>query len=275
MTQFGDIIAKFRKENGFTQAKLAEMLYVSPQAVSKWENNQSEPDLSTIQRMAELFRISPEAFFVTAPKPEIVTTPMGLMTLTCEMCGGVFPEDGIQVKKPYITCKKCKSKMDLEQAFIDKLRFNANSGHEQASSKLRRMYLLFGLLGLTSFFVVLYLNVVSIDINALPIKVYFPIALLVGGIVLFFVPQLFFNKIIRRLIVSVISKRNAIALLKKPIQLTAKWFHKVLHGFARIGLFTIWGIIVLFSVVIGILVSPITYFIELRKANREVNRDGI
>ena len=34
------------------------MLNVSAQAVSKWENNQSEPDIKTLCRLAEIFEVS-------------------------------------------------------------------------------------------------------------------------------------------------------------------------------------------------------------------------
>ncbi len=54
----GKRIAAFRKEKGLTQAELGEKLNVSSQAVSKWENDLSEPDLETVKRMAALFGIS-------------------------------------------------------------------------------------------------------------------------------------------------------------------------------------------------------------------------
>lgn len=41
----GDRIQKLRIDNGLTQEKLAEMLSVSRQSVSKWKMNQSLPEL--------------------------------------------------------------------------------------------------------------------------------------------------------------------------------------------------------------------------------------
>lgn len=41
----GNRICKFRKEKGLTQEDLAGKLGVSSQAVSKWENDQSCPDI--------------------------------------------------------------------------------------------------------------------------------------------------------------------------------------------------------------------------------------
>ncbi len=47
-----------RKEKGFTQEALAEKLGVSPQAVSKWENDASCPDIALLPKIARLFEIS-------------------------------------------------------------------------------------------------------------------------------------------------------------------------------------------------------------------------
>lgn len=62
MKQYGQIIAQLRKRNNLTQAELGKKLSVSYQAVSKWENNQSQPDLDTIQLMAKVFGISVAEF---------------------------------------------------------------------------------------------------------------------------------------------------------------------------------------------------------------------
>ncbi len=54
----GKNIAANRKRLGLTQDQLAEQLGVTPQAVSKWENDQSCPDIATLPRLAEIFSIS-------------------------------------------------------------------------------------------------------------------------------------------------------------------------------------------------------------------------
>lgn len=58
MKTYGKQIAFYRKRTGITQAKLGNMLNVSAQAVSKWENGLSEPDIATLQRMAQIFGVS-------------------------------------------------------------------------------------------------------------------------------------------------------------------------------------------------------------------------
>lgn len=54
----GEQIQNIRIEKGLTQERLAEMLEVSRQSVSKWELGQAVPDVDKIIRMSELFDVS-------------------------------------------------------------------------------------------------------------------------------------------------------------------------------------------------------------------------
>lgn len=54
----GKQIARLRRENNYTQEQLAEKLKVSPQAVSKWENGNSVPEVQLLCEMAGLFNCS-------------------------------------------------------------------------------------------------------------------------------------------------------------------------------------------------------------------------
>ncbi len=54
----GKRIMMNRKRLGLTQDQLAEKLGVTAQAVSKWENNQSCPDITLIPQLADIFGIS-------------------------------------------------------------------------------------------------------------------------------------------------------------------------------------------------------------------------
>lgn len=50
----GERISKLRTEANLSQGQLAEMLSVSRQAVSKWENDQSSPDTLKLIRLADI-----------------------------------------------------------------------------------------------------------------------------------------------------------------------------------------------------------------------------
>lgn len=54
----GNRIQKFRKEKGLTQEDLAEKLGVSAQAVSKWENDVSCPDITLLPQLCRVLGIS-------------------------------------------------------------------------------------------------------------------------------------------------------------------------------------------------------------------------
>ncbi len=57
----GKRIVYNRKRLGLTQDQLAEKVGVTAQAVSKWENDQSCPDITMLPRLAELFGITTDA----------------------------------------------------------------------------------------------------------------------------------------------------------------------------------------------------------------------
>ena len=57
MNNFGEIIKDIRKKNNLTQKELADKLYVTYQAVSKWENNKSIHDISILQNISKMFNI--------------------------------------------------------------------------------------------------------------------------------------------------------------------------------------------------------------------------
>ena len=54
----GKRIAFFRKEKGLTQEELAQHMGISPQAVSKWENDQTCPDISALPKLSRLFGVT-------------------------------------------------------------------------------------------------------------------------------------------------------------------------------------------------------------------------
>lgn len=51
-------IAKYRKQKGFTQEQLGELLGVTNQAVSKWESGVSMPDVMLLPKIAEVLGIT-------------------------------------------------------------------------------------------------------------------------------------------------------------------------------------------------------------------------
>lgn len=66
-------LQKLRKEAGYSQEKLAEMLGISRQALSKWENGQANPDVNNIKKLCEIYNKSSDyILFGKEASPEIV-----------------------------------------------------------------------------------------------------------------------------------------------------------------------------------------------------------
>ncbi len=59
----GQIIRRLRKERNLTQEELAELLGVTCQAISKWENDVGMPDISQVVPLATVFGVSTDVLF--------------------------------------------------------------------------------------------------------------------------------------------------------------------------------------------------------------------
>lgn len=70
-------IAEFRKRMGMTQEQLAEQMQVSPQAVSKWENDLSCPDIAALPGLSRLFGCSVDELLQGERAPEASMLPPG------------------------------------------------------------------------------------------------------------------------------------------------------------------------------------------------------
>lgn len=59
MSEFAKRLKQLRKEYNITQGELAQKLNVSQNAIYNWENNKREPSSAMIEKMANIFNISP------------------------------------------------------------------------------------------------------------------------------------------------------------------------------------------------------------------------
>ena len=70
-----DIILELRTHRGFSQDELAERLFVTRQAVSRWENGETTPNVETLKLLSKLFNVS-------------INTLLGTpRQLVCQCCG--------------------------------------------------------------------------------------------------------------------------------------------------------------------------------------------
>lgn len=76
-----NVIKTLREKNNLTQDELAERLMVTRQAVSRWENGETEPNTETLKLLSKEFNVS-------------INTLLGSpRQLICQCCGMPLSED--------------------------------------------------------------------------------------------------------------------------------------------------------------------------------------
>lgn len=70
MATLGKTINTLRKSKGFTQEEFASMLGISPQAVSKWENDMTCPDIMLLPKIAKIFNVTVDSLLSGEAEPE-------------------------------------------------------------------------------------------------------------------------------------------------------------------------------------------------------------
>ena len=71
----GSRIARFRKANGMTQEDLANLMGVSSQAVSKWENDASCPDISLLPQLSKVLGVTADEL-LTGKNDQVKMVPV-------------------------------------------------------------------------------------------------------------------------------------------------------------------------------------------------------
>lgn len=106
----GNRIAKYRKEKNLTQEALAEQVGVSSQAVSKWENDLSCPDISLLPRLCGVLGITADEL-LTGNSNEVRLLPEGerknLEELTLRVKVNSAQGDKVRVNLPMTLVKVC------------------------------------------------------------------------------------------------------------------------------------------------------------------------
>ena len=106
-----DILKNLREKNSLTQDQLARRVMVTRQAVSRWENGETQPNTETLKLLSKEFDVS-------------INTLLGSpRQLVCQCCGMPLNDDGIISKEPDGSfnedyCKWCY--MDGQFAYTSK-----------------------------------------------------------------------------------------------------------------------------------------------------------
>lgn len=76
-----DVLLKLRTESGLSQHELAEKVYVTRQAVSRWETGETVPNTETLKLLSNLFHVSINTLLGSPRK------------LICQCCGMPLDDD--------------------------------------------------------------------------------------------------------------------------------------------------------------------------------------
>lgn len=106
----GSRIAKSRKQKGMTQEDLAQQMGVSAQAVSKWENDISCPDIAALPKLCTILGITADEL-LSGKKDEVRLLPenqrKSLDELTLRVRVNSHEGDRIRVNLPMSLVKVC------------------------------------------------------------------------------------------------------------------------------------------------------------------------
>ena len=166
---YGKKISQLRRSKNLTQQQLGDSLNVSAQAISKWEHDLAEPDLSTIKKMAALFEVSlDELLGVDAPTAEtpVADTTIDTEKLTtdvtttvkkvieestpeaplgfCVVCGSTVVEGNKGTLKPKVMCKSCLAKEVSKRKNAEAEKERKLAEDREGLNKRRRRSLFFG-----------------------------------------------------------------------------------------------------------------------------------
>lgn len=106
----GNRISKYRKAKGMTQEELAGLMGVSSQAVSKWENNQSCPDISALPQLCGVLGLTTDEL-LTGKRDEVKMLPAAQRKSLEELVLRIYVNsadgDRVKVNLPMSLVKVC------------------------------------------------------------------------------------------------------------------------------------------------------------------------
>lgn len=131
-----EILLKLRTKSGFSQDELAEKLFVTRQAVSRWENGDTVPNTETLKLLSKLYNVS-------------INTLLGSpRELICQCCGMPLEDEIISREKDGFMneayCKWCYADGNYMYSDMDDLIDVCvkNMANEEHSEKEVHEYLL-------------------------------------------------------------------------------------------------------------------------------------
>ena len=123
-------LTRSRCISGITQKELADLVHVTPQAVSRWESGDVEPSVMTMQDMAKIFGVSIDELVGTPKQDEeiaVTKSEVNEEKLSSEELEKVA-EKIIAKQKPVLAvCEQCNKPIFEGKDIVRKTRFHGRS----------------------------------------------------------------------------------------------------------------------------------------------------
>lgn len=265
-TSIGEKISKLRNSNGLTQKELGDKLNVSAQAVSKWENGLSEPDIDTLKKLGGIFGVSVSELVDEGAHTEAATAQAAAAPATvqeksliingyCERCkkpvgpGEYVVESGRGWQ--HIYCNECAKKNRIENRIHTAI--NNLSDHKKET----RRSLLFGSIAGVVVLAITLVGLLTIE-NPLPTAPAIIISIVFGLGYFTFIGQMFWDSVINEMFFFFLKsfKMPGVLFTLDLEGILALIFIKIFFAFLSIFLSVVWfllGVLIilpLFSLVI-------------------------
>lgn len=142
MSKYGNAILKLRKRKGLTQAELGSMLNVSYQAVSKWENDLSQPDLDSLQLLCKIFGVGLDEFVRLCNGDNIPESSESSIESPIETSAEKSVEELAEipsVKENDLVCSTCYKKVESTELFQTEPRVICKDCHERREREVQEL----------------------------------------------------------------------------------------------------------------------------------------
>jgi len=135
-----NVILDIRKQQGLSQEELADQLFVTRQAVSRWENSETTPTIDTLKAIAEKFGVNAETLLGLSETPICQSCSMPLQslgdfgtnaggTVNTEYCSHCFADGS------FTHDRSLEEMVEANLRFLDE--FNAQNGTSYSEDEAR------------------------------------------------------------------------------------------------------------------------------------------
>lgn len=282
---YGQKIIQLRKNAQVTQTQLGDYLNVSAQAVSKWERDTAEPDLGTVKKICEFFKISVGEFFDDAaksiPAPEEEKAEVApqepaqkpVETIGyCVDCGIIVNESNLGMKTPVVLCDKCKDNRRATYIKLQQEKAERISSNIDAIKRKKRKSIIVGsIIAAVVFAILIALVILSGTKDAGTIAIWVAIALFAAYGAYALTGELYFGD---GIVLDILE-----FFIASPIKLPGVIFGLDIGGilffiFVKILLgilgFLLGVVMFIVGILLGMIVSTVAFPISMAKTNKEI-----